>query len=166
MLWGVVIGFFVRLPQALHDDVLVCGFIGGHSTVKVPNDSMAIVTHNLPSSISSMSVSSSSPSPSPPPSSSPFARLVWLRHVMLTSSGETSNASDFAMSVKCGQLHATLPLHIPFTIFSGDRGLDEVCRHLPGRRCQRVDPHAQHVAGQMEDTQRLMWATLQSITDR
>ena len=171
-------GFFLRLPNALDDHVLVCGFVGGHSSVKVPNDSMSILTHSThtphlvplpsptPSSSSSSPAAASSFSSSPPPFSSPFARLVWLRHVMLTSSGETSNASDFAMSVKCGQLHATLPLHIPFTIFSGDKGLDEVCRHLPGRRCQRVDPHAQHVAGQMEHTQQLMWATLQSITDR
>ena len=85
---------------------------------------------------------------------------------MLTVCGATANASDFAMSLKCGQLHAQLPLHIPFTIFSGDHGLDEVCRHLPGRQCQRLDPHAEHEAGQMEQTQRLMCTLLNSITER
>ena len=84
---------------------------------------------------------------------------------MLTWSGATANASDFAMAVKCGQLHATLPLHVPMTVFSGDGGLDEVLRHMPGRQCQRVDPHKQHEAGQMEATQHLLWATLRSITE-
>ena len=84
---------------------------------------------------------------------------------MMVSCGRTANAADFALSVKVGQLHALLPLHVPFTLFSGDAGLDEVTRHVAGRRCSRLDPHSQHVRGQDQQTDALMYQTLQSVTD-
>ena len=180
-------GFFTRLTRALSAEVLVCAFVGGSALVRVPNDSIDhlvqqhctrppllppssdTATTTTSSSSSSATLPSSAVLPSSPsPSLSPFAQLVLHRRLMLTWSGVTANASDFAMAIKCGQLHATLPLHVPITIFSGDRGLDELLRHMPGRRCQRVDPHAQHRSEQlsMEDTMQLIWTTLQSITER
>ena len=70
------------------------------------------------------------------------------------------------MAVKVGALHLQLPLHVPFTLFSGDKGLDEVVRHTAGRSCTRLDPHAEHVRGEKRHTDELNFALLESVTQR
>src|SRR5579884_3209844 len=43
--------------------------------------------------------------------------------VTVASTKGGSNAADFVMSLHVGILHATLPLHLPFTIVTADRSL-------------------------------------------
>ena len=142
----------------MDDDTLVCCFVGGHTQMRLPNDALLVqqadseLTTTAHSSSSSTSTStshshshSSSPSSSSSSSSpslstlSPCARLVVNGRLLVTQVGCTPNSADFAMAVKVGALHFQLPLHVPFTLFSGDKGLDEVVRHTAGRSCTRID---------------------------
>jgi hypothetical protein len=40
------------------------------------------------------------------------------------------NAADFVMSLHAGLLHASLPLHLPFTIVTNDKGLGAIVQEL------------------------------------
>ena len=144
-------------------DTLVCCFVGGHTQMRVPNDAMLVQQAEAAAAEHS---SSASHPPSSASSLSPCARLVSSGRLLVTQCGCTANAADFAMAVKVGALHLQLPLHVPFTLFSGDHGLDEVVRHTAGRSCSRLDPHTDHVRGQKRATDELNFAILQSITQR
>ncbi len=52
-------------------------------------------------------------------------------------------AADFALTLKLGELHSRLPLAVPFTIVSGDRGFEELATggHLGTRGLTRLNPH-------------------------
>ena len=163
--------FLLALPSAMDDDTLVCCFVGGHTQMRVPNDALRLSSHPASSSSSTThshphSLSPAAVSPHPSLSLSPCARLVESGRLLVTQCGCTPNAADFAMAVKVGALHFQLPLHIPFTLLSGDKGLDEVVRHTAGRSCSRLNPHAEHVRGEKRHTDELNFALLQSITQR
>ncbi|MDD5655946.1 MAG: hypothetical protein PHF00_01670 [Elusimicrobia bacterium] len=40
------------------------------------------------------------------------------------------NAADFVMSLHAGLLHASLPLHLPFTVITNDKGLGAIVQEL------------------------------------
>ena len=155
--------FLLSLPSAMDDATLVCCFVGGHTQMRLPNDALlaqqADAASQPPHSSSSSSSSSSSVL-------SPCARLVVSGRLLVTQCGCTTNAADFAMAVKVGALHLQLPLHVPFTLLSGDKGLDEVLRHTAGRSCTRLNPHQEHVRGEKRQTDELNFALLQSVTQR
>lgn len=61
--------------------------------------------------------------------------------------GKSKNAADFALCVQAARLDLVLPVHIPFTVLSGDKGFDELRMQLAtsARKIHLVDPH--HIAG-------------------
>jgi hypothetical protein len=54
-----------------------------------------------------------------------------------------ANAADFVMSLHCGMLHTTLPMHIPFTLVTHDKSLSVMCQELQriGRRAELWTSH-------------------------
>lgn len=50
--------------------------------------------------------------------------------VTVRSTKGGANASDFGMSLHAGILHATLPMHIPFTFVTADKALSVMCQEL------------------------------------
>lgn len=48
-----------------------------------------------------------------------------------------ANAADFVMSLHAGILHATLPMHLPFSVVTNDKSLSAICSEL-----QRLGRHA------------------------
>ena len=57
--------------------------------------------------------------------------------------GKSKNAADFALCVQAARLDLILPVHIPFTVLSGDKGFDELRMQLASsaRKIHLVDPH-------------------------
>ena len=161
--------FLLALPRAMDSDTLVCCFVGGATQMKVPNDALLVQQADAAAAANS-SLAAAAAAAEPPSVStsslSPCARLIASCRLLVTQCGWTPNASDFAMAVKVGALHSQLPLHVPFTLFSGDKGLDEVLRHTAGRSCTRLDPHAEHVRGEKRQTDELNFALLESVTQR
>ncbi|XP_077990952.1 uncharacterized protein LOC144445281 [Glandiceps talaboti] len=58
-------------------------------------------------------------------------------------SGNTKDAADFALCMQAGRLDERLPLHIPFTVLSGDKAFSELQRQLANgqRVCHILNPH-------------------------
>ncbi len=50
--------------------------------------------------------------------------------VSVSSPKGGANAADFVMSLHAGILHATLPLHIPFTVVTHDKSLAVMCQEF------------------------------------
>jgi hypothetical protein len=67
--------------------------------------------------------------------------LLSLHRVQFTSCGTRADAADFALCLTVGRLDAAVARSVPFTLFSGDRGFDEVLSHLGDRPVMRLDPH-------------------------
>jgi len=63
--------------------------------------------------------------------------------VTVASTKGGANAADFVMSLHVGILHATLPLHLPFTVVTADRSLSVVTQELQrvGRRANIWTSH-------------------------
>ncbi|MFA5141171.1 MAG: hypothetical protein WC728_18270 [Elusimicrobiota bacterium] len=58
-------------------------------------------------------------------------RLAALPHcVTVLSPKGGSNAADFVMSLHAGLLHATLPMHLPFTLVTADKSLVAMAQEL------------------------------------
>ena len=152
--------FLLALPRAMDSDTLVCCFVGGATQMRLPNDALLVQQADA------AAAAAAEPHTASASSLPPCARLIASCRLLVTQCGCTPNASDFAMAVKVGALHSQLPLHVPFTLFSGDKGLDEVLRHTAGRSCTRLDPHAEHVRGEKRQTDELNFALLESVTQR
>ncbi|MBI4347736.1 MAG: hypothetical protein HY553_12840 [Elusimicrobia bacterium] len=62
--------------------------------------------------------------------------------VVATKTG--GNAADFVMAVHAGILHATLPMHLPFTIVTNDQGLSVIAQEFQrlGRQTTLWTSHA------------------------
>lgn len=60
-----------------------------------------------------------------------------------------ANAADFVMSLHCGMLHATLPMHIPFTLVTNDKSLAVMVQELQrlGRQAVLWTSHEARAAG-------------------
>jgi len=122
------VGFFRRLPWCFADDVYLWVFHGKNTTPKIER------------------------------TCKPFLHLKEKQHIQFTRCGERPDAADFALCLKLGELNQLCAKDIPFTLFSGDRGFDEMLLHIPDRRVQRIDPHH---SGTNEET----FALLKSIAD-
>ena len=57
--------------------------------------------------------------------------------------GRFKNAADFALCVQAARMDLQLPIHIPFTVLSGDKGFCELQNQLrcSARKMYIVDPH-------------------------
>lgn len=52
------------------------------------------------------------------------------KRVKFSRSGKRKDAADFAICHKAGALDSKIPSHIPFTLFSGDRGFETLREHF------------------------------------
>ena len=59
--------------------------------------------------------------------------------------GRFKNAADFALCVQAARMDLQLPIHIPFTVLSGDKGFCELQNQLrcSARKMYIVDPHSE-----------------------
>jgi hypothetical protein len=105
------LGYFKSMPYAFLNDVYLWVFYGKKTVPRIPR------------------------------ASAPFLHLRALHHIQFTPCGERPDAADFALCFKVGELHQLCDKSIHFTLYSGDRGFDELLRHIHGRRVQRVDLH-------------------------
>lgn len=119
--------FWTRLPFSLPQNVLILCFIGGHAKCLIPKNCKA------------------------------FNEAVAYNRVGFTLCGSTKNAADFALSMKVAQMDFTIQKDVPFTILSGDKGLDEVKNHVKNRKLNRINPHYK--------TDHETYLLLKSITD-
>lgn len=106
---------FFELPYPLPSGVFVWGFCGGNYTSK-----KKMSTH--------------------------FTALVHERRFYQhPKCGTTKNAADFALCVQAARLDLLLPMNIPFTVLSGDKGFGELKAQLDSspRQIHLVDPHHQ-----------------------
>jgi hypothetical protein len=71
--------------------------------------------------------------------------------------GTSKNAADFALCVQAARLDLQLPVDIPFTVLSGDKGFGELKSQLKSsaRQIHLVDPHREQAD--------ILYATLASI---
>ncbi|XP_014775616.1 E3 SUMO-protein ligase ZNF451 [Octopus bimaculoides] len=79
-----------------------------------------------------------------PPKSDVYKKLVQDGCFFLNpKSGYTKQAADFALVLHVGKMDERLPVHIKFTILSGDKGFYEVSHQFENskRHMQIVDPH-------------------------
>jgi hypothetical protein len=69
--------------------------------------------------------------------------------VAVASPKTGANSADFVMSMHTGILHATLPMHIPFTIVTNDKSLSVMCQELQrvGRRADLWTSHPEQRGG-------------------
>ena len=66
--------------------------------------------------------------------------------VSVTATKTAGNAADFVMALHAGILHATLPMHIPFTIVTNDKGLSVIAQEFQrvGRQTVLWTSHAEN----------------------
>ncbi|MDE2291875.1 MAG: hypothetical protein KGL53_07315, partial [Elusimicrobia bacterium] len=65
--------------------------------------------------------------------------------VTVNATRTAGNAADFVMALHAGILHATLPMHIPFTIVTNDKGLSVIAQEFQrvGRQTVLWTSHAE-----------------------
>ncbi|MBI5596306.1 MAG: hypothetical protein HY928_09495, partial [Elusimicrobia bacterium] len=74
-------------------------------------------------------------------------RLTGIPNCVSVAATKTAgNAADFVMALHAGILHATLPMHIPFTIVTNDKGLSVIAQEFlrVGRQTVLWTSHAEN----------------------
>ncbi|XP_070577290.1 uncharacterized protein [Ptychodera flava] len=113
-------GFFVKLPASLPDKTFVWGFHAEKTNWHAPRHSCDAYRKLL-------------------------EKGCFRLH---PQSGNTKDAADFALCMQAGRLDERLPIHIPFTILSGDKAFYELQRQLASgqRVCHILNPHARNTS--------------------
>ena len=123
---------FFRLPHALPKTIFVIGFCGGNYTRSNERRD-----------------------------SEHFRALVQQnRFYQHPKCGRGKNAADFALCVQAARLDLQLPMNIPFTVLSGDKGFSELQSQLQTspRQIHLVDPH--------NENQDILYAIVASIGEK
>src|SRR5690606_26765117 len=102
-------GFFEKLPSTLSKDVVVFCFWGERTRLRLSTEDPVLKD------------------------------LIQNKRVEFVKCGDKKDAADVGLNFKVGFLESYLDVNIPFTVISGDRGFEELKKHVnPNRRFTQI----------------------------